>query len=652
MIGLGSRTQLGIGIAVYLEDKFSQKAKLLNENLKALHKGALHHVDKAARDYRNTSMQIAAGAAIMTAGLYKAAEAGAEFEHKIRQIKIVGGKELTQDMTSIWKNAERIATLYGERPIAVADAMLENVRAGITEGLDEITERQLMLAKSSGEALEGVQGVAHGTLAVLGQFGLKATQMYDFYGSRISGINYVTNALQVGANKSMASVNNIQESLQYFGFTAARVNMTLEESVALIGQMAASGIKGSAAGTGLNNLLGQLTGAIGSFAGPKKKAALAKLGLTSEYAIEKLNAGKTYELLQDIAALSSKLNLAEQIDVGRALFNIRGDRGQVAPFLDLIKGVAKTRGDLDVEKLRRDIIEGIKNDELKKQAAKMTDDLFTDLKRFVAQLDVLKNTFVKVAGPTLRLMAQFATAAVKGVTWLLDSPIGKVFGSLVAVAAPLVAIFFGFKAVMISAAFAVRTFTNSVLMSAMTNGYGSKASWLSTLTGGVLGGAGKSSIRSGSFVQGASGKWRLAPGHAPILNPATGKMIKPGQFVPTSMVNAVAKGTGWLPSIGKGIGRWLPILGPILLGVEAIRVLLGDSIAEQERQGKLITNLEWQREMFRNMVNDPNMRPTGYNPYTKTPANINIHIDGEKVGEAKVDDINNVQNQLPFTFKR
>ena len=650
-IGLGTRAQLGIGIAVYLEDKFSQKAKQINEQLKNLNKNSLSYIDKSARDMRNQSAVIAAGAGAVTAALYGAAQQGAEFQHTIRQIKIIGGKDLKESNDQLTRMAESLASGSGLAPLKIAQTMVENIRAGVTEGLEEITKGQVKLSISTGEAIEGAMGVGMGVVNTMNQFGMSATQMYNVGGKMVTGIDYITNALQAGANKSVASVYDIQEALSYFGGVADRLNLSLEESVALIAQLSPV-VRGSGAGTGLANMMRTFTANVGEFAGPTKKAALAKLGMTSEYAINRINKGESYELMQDIAAMASKLSLADQVDVGNRLFNNRGDRAAAGVFRDFMKGFVQSRGELGVEKMREAIIQGIKNDVLGQQYKKMMDDLFGDMKKFGSELLILKNKFVAAAGPTMRIMASIGIGILKAFGWIMDSPIGKVFASLAVIIAPMAAIFFGLRAAALTAAFALRAFTSSAIIGARVNGGNSFRQMLTGVLGGPTGifpGSSGKNLR-----QNSAGSWITTKGNV-WKHPITGMAYKGGQM--TGMAGAIAGnasrlagnvGTaatgasllaGWGGKAVGLLGRIAGLLGPIGLIATTIYALyeIWDSIWGDSGKARPEL-LEYQRSLYSGM-RQGSAFGRELTDKLMTQNNININIDGVRATQTRVDNV-------------
>jgi TP901 family phage tail tape measure protein len=635
MIGLGSRTQLGIGIGVYLEDRFSKRAQQLNETLKNLHKNSFGHVDRAAREYRNSSATIAAAAGIATVAMVQAAIKGSEFEHSMRQIKIIAGSELPDSLDSITSKAEKMANQFGKMPSDVAYAMLENVRAGITQDLDYVTQKQIQLAVSANEALEGQEGVAFGILSIMGQYNLKATQMVDVAGMQVKAIDAIANGLQVAANKSMASVNDINVAMQYFGDTAMRTNMSLEESLALVAQMSQGGIRGSSAGVAAANLVQHLINNTGELAGPKKQWALAQTGISQEHVRNMVNQGRIYDLLQDFAAGIAKLDEYTQGTVTHQLFGVRGNRGLATAFQALLKGSAQGRNELGVNTLKDQIVAGIKNDTLTKQVGAMMNDAFTDINKFTAQLDILRNQFVRAAGPVIRWVTQFGTAVLRVAGTILETPIGKILAGIAVVAAPLIAIMFAFRAAVVTASFALRGFAMQAATNAAVGRYG--GSWMGTLTGGVLGGPTGAGAHGG-LKKNKSGAWYVPAGQT-WTNPQTGQLYKAGKIVPQSAAQGAmgvgqlaGKATGLLGTIARGAGRLFPIAMAVMGIWELFKMIAGDP---DEGKGRPEL-MAYQQALFRASLSSPDFKKALDSNNKQLNQNLVVNIDGVKATEKRI----------------
>ena len=86
----------------------------------------------------------------------------------------------------------------------------------------------------------------------------------------------VADVLAKGANASNTSVSGLAEALSYTAPIAQTAGVSLEETVAIIGKLADSGIDASRAGTALNSILAQFSDPSSSF-----KKELAALGITT-----------------------------------------------------------------------------------------------------------------------------------------------------------------------------------------------------------------------------------------------------------------------------------------------------------------------------------------------------------------------------------
>ena len=658
MLGLGSNTQLGIGIAVGLDDRFSSKAKQLNTELVAMRKNASSAINGAIRDYRNQAATIAAGAAAISYGMYNAAQEGAKFQHSINQIAIVGGKELGRSRKELSSFARDLSKEFTRTPQDIAGAMFENVKAGLSSGMENITRYQIAVSTATDEALEGIQGVAFGLISIMNAMDIPNTQF-----ARIS------NAVTAAANASQASVLSLNESMQYFANTAKTVNIPLEETLALVAKLSQSGIRGSSAGTALSNMIQHLVNAVGPFGSKKTKKAFALLGLDPNDLKGMMDQGKIFDIISMVDKASARLGTTDKLSALNAIFGVRGEKA-------LINAFGNADPTKTLEALRNQITQGVKDDISMKQARAMQNDLYSDMKFLSNAFHDFKIAFTQAAAPTLRVMLGVLTKVVKVFGYIADTPIGKVLIGVMTVMTPIIGILFAFRAALLTATLAIRTLT----MSTGTTGFAG-------LVNGGLGMIGGIGMSKHGITRNVNGKLMVAAGRTVNYG---GKIYKGGQLLPSSIssglgsnlagllgggISAAAGGWGskitgilgkslpWLGRIGGFALRWVPVVGWIWTAVEIIRGIFGlfqDSEKEKKRLDPVYT--EYYKSLDAQLYgytrsnnyykNKHGLTREQQDQQTALNQQIVVNVDGRNVMDQRINQVTDAQfnSQLEFNL--
>jgi TP901 family phage tail tape measure protein len=573
MIGLGSNSQLGIGIAIKLQDQFSAASQRVNAQLKSLRQNTSSYIDQAARNYRNQAAVVAYGAMQMTRGMYGAAQQGANLVHKLRQIAIVG-----RDANISYKMAEQLTTQlsqkYAQTLPESSAAIFENVKAGIREGLGLITEYQVAVSKATDETLGGEEGVAKGLISIMNAYQLQSKQF-----------PMIANAVTAAANSSQSSVTSLTEAMKYSGHTFHELNIPLDKSLALLARLSQAGIEGSSAGTALQNAWNQMSKAIGEFSTPKKQKALAMLGLTRKDFLTAQGEYKDiFEIINMVEQKSQGLTGPMRKNLLSEIFNIRGERGIVNLF-----GTMSDNPQLNIDYFLKEIRKGIQGDIARKQAAEMTDDMASDFQRLRTSVQSLYKTISE--SPVLRAGVQLATKVINILTQFADSGIGSVITGVVAVLVPLVGIMAAFRAAVITATFALRGMTGGPGFGGLMGGL------FGTFQGGPVkrNAAGRTIVRGGQTVNFGGKTYKggqILPSAYPQMGPSStfgqgmGSMI--GSFFGSGAgASTVASNTGTMARGITGIlgtvTRFLPMLGTLGLIVSGVS-LLGSLLSEERRQ--------------------------------------------------------------------
>lgn len=217
---------------------------------------------------------IGAAAGLLTIGSASVTTA-ANFEQSMARVNSVlgGGKEQFETLSAAAREAGATTTFSAS---GAADGLYYLASAGYntvesTTALKDV----LNLAAADGMELGRAAEMVTTDLAV---FGLGADQA-----------GRLTNLLAAAASSSNSGVAQMGDAMAKVGGTANTLNMSLEQTGAVLAVMANGGKKGSEAGTQLNAILGQLMVASSSMATKNQANAMAEMGITADQLNPKLH---------------------------------------------------------------------------------------------------------------------------------------------------------------------------------------------------------------------------------------------------------------------------------------------------------------------------------------------------------------------------
>ena len=165
----------------------------------------------------------------------------ASFDDAIRGVRAVT-QASAEDFERLRAKAKQLGASTSYSASQVALLMTELGRAGFNPSqIIAMTGAVMNLARATGTDATQASGIMAATLR---QFSLEADQA-----------SRVADALTTAANKSFNSVESLGEALKYTAPVAADANMSLEETLAILGSLGNLGIQGTNAGTAVRRLL-------------------------------------------------------------------------------------------------------------------------------------------------------------------------------------------------------------------------------------------------------------------------------------------------------------------------------------------------------------------------------------------------------------
>ena len=251
------------------------------------------------------------------------------FEQSQADLQAISGKT-AEELSGLTAQAKQLGETTQFSATQITEMQIELAKLGFTnEQISDSTEAVSNFSAATGAAIPQAAALAGSALR---SFGLDASEM-----------DRVVSTLGVATTKSALSFESLNTGLSTIAPVAASFGFSIEDTTALLGQLANSGFDASSAATATRNILLNLADANGN---------LAK------------ELGRPIKSADDLAGALSELD-AKGIDLGKALELT--DKRSVAAFNTFLKGSK------DLIPLR-DSITGV-NDELTDMAEKRLDSV-------------------------------------------------------------------------------------------------------------------------------------------------------------------------------------------------------------------------------------------------------------------------------------
>lgn len=191
-----------------------------------------------------------------------AVQSAADFEAAMSRVEAATGAT-GQELEDLKTAAADAGASSAFNAVQAAGALENLAKAGLS-GKEAIQALNPVLSLAAAADVELATAAEYVTKAVMGM------------GLSFDDAGRVADVLAKGANASNTSVSGLAEALSYTAPIAKTVGVSLEETVAIIGKLADSGIDASRAGTALNNILAQFSDPASKF-----KRELAAAGITT-----------------------------------------------------------------------------------------------------------------------------------------------------------------------------------------------------------------------------------------------------------------------------------------------------------------------------------------------------------------------------------
>ena len=395
---------LEIGIALVLQDRFSNQAKDASAAIKRLHNEAKMAVTANLQTAEGILGGIYDGFVGVASGIKNTVLQGAEFIDTMTTVSAITNstkKEL--EMLSETAQSLGLETMFGSQDIA--SGMKYLAMAGNTvEQVNDMIKGAAYVANATGMELGGKGGAADLITNVMKTFKIEGTGASELIGDQLTKAT-------LSANISMT---DLAESIKYSAADMVILKKELPEVAAMIGTLGNAGIQGSMAGTSLGNMARYLIKAFN----PKTDAYsfLQKMGLSQQDFVDaKGDLIDFGDIMEKISKGVERLPSTDRSKAIGAIFGIRGQRAANAIMNDL-EGY-------------RNLLDQIQNNSAgfaKSIVDKRMNTLAGSIDKVSSAWENLKVAFVEQIAPTLMPILNTVSSIIEAVREFVSTPFGSV----------------------------------------------------------------------------------------------------------------------------------------------------------------------------------------------------------------------------------
>ena len=396
---------MSLGISVILRDQFTAGSQRVSQSMRTMDATARRMQENQMRMQRNFN---AAGAMVGIGAINqmrKWISTGADFAYTMTYVDAIAEKNGTT-FEELNQKAKKLGETTMFSAVEVASAMRFMAMAGMdTAEIFNNIDAATNLAGSTMSDLGGKGGAADILTNVMKGFKIESTES-----ARVADI------LAKATSSANTNLFDMGEALKYAASTSKDLNVSLEESAAMVMMAGDAGIQGSMAGTAMENMMRYITVAAG---GDKKKAneSLGMLGLSAaDLRDTKGNLLPIADLMNKIGQAGTQMELGgvNMQNIYMRLFGVRGKR----------EGSLMLRNMADYEKfvaLLRDGSAGTAPNIMDKMMGSMQGNIF----KLTSAWDTFKISFTEALAPVLFPLLKIVTFLLQTVSAIMSTGFGK-----------------------------------------------------------------------------------------------------------------------------------------------------------------------------------------------------------------------------------
>lgn len=393
---------LEIGIALVLQDRFSNQAKDASAAIRRLHNEAKEAVTANLQTADSILGNVYNGFLNVATGITNTVLQGAEFIDTMTTVSAITGSTREQlQMLSETAQSLGLETMFGSQNIA--SGMKYLAMAGNTvEQVNDMIKGAAYVANATGMELGGKGGAADLITNVMKTFKIVGDGASELVGDQLTKAT-------LSANISMT---DLAESIKYSAADMVMLKKELPEVAAMIGTLGNAGIQGSMAGTSLGNMARYLIKAFN----PKTDAYsfLQRMGLSQQDFVDAQ--GDLIDFGDIMEKISKGVENLPSIDRSKAIgaiFGVRGQRAANAIMNDL-EGY-------------RNLLDQIQNNSAgfaKDIVDKRMNTLAGSIDKVSSAWENLKVAFTEQIGPALMPILNTISQIIEAVREFVTTPVG------------------------------------------------------------------------------------------------------------------------------------------------------------------------------------------------------------------------------------
>lgn len=393
---------LEIGIALVLQDRFSNQAKDASAAIRRLHNEAKEAVTANLQTADSILGTVYQSLTNVATGITNTVLQGAEFIDTMTTVSAITGSTREQlQMLSETAQSLGLETMFGSQDIA--SGMKYLAMAGNTvEQVNDMIKGAAYVANATGMELGGKGGAADLITNVMKTFKIVGDGASELVGDQLTKAT-------LSANISMT---DLAESIKYSAADMVMLKKELPEVAAMIGTLGNAGIQGSMAGTSLGNMARYLIKAFN----PKTDAYsfLQRMGLSQQDFVDAQ--GDLIDFGDIMEKISKGVENLPSIDRGKAIgaiFGVRGQRAANAIMNDL-EGY-------------RNLLDQIQNNSAgfaKDIVDKRMNTLAGSIDKVSSAWENLKVAFTEQIGPALMPILNTISQIIEAVREFVTTPVG------------------------------------------------------------------------------------------------------------------------------------------------------------------------------------------------------------------------------------
>ena len=393
---------LEIGIALVLQDRFSNQAKDASAAIRRLHNEAKEAVTANLQTADSILGNVYNGFLNVATGITNTVLQGAEFIDTMTTVSAITGSTREQlQMLSETAQSLGLETMFGS--LDIASGMKYLAMAGNTvEQVNDMIKGAAYVANATGMELGGKGGAADLITNVMKTFKIVGDGASELVGDQLTKAT-------LSANISMT---DLAESIKYSAADMVMLKKELPEVAAMIGTLGNAGIQGSMAGTSLGNMARYLIKAFN----PKTDAYsfLQRMGLSQQDFVDAQ--GDLIDFGDIMEKISKGVENLPSIDRGKAIgaiFGVRGQRAANAIMNDL-EGY-------------RNLLDQIQNNSAgfaKSIVDKRMNTLAGSIDKVSSAWGNLKVAFTEQIGPALMPILNTISQIIEAVREFVTTPVG------------------------------------------------------------------------------------------------------------------------------------------------------------------------------------------------------------------------------------